>query len=244
MTFYKNYGRSPGIFLLLILLTFFSSCSARIDAVFSEGVTAELTVRTSLGPRTIALLNSMRSFMGEESETPLLDGPSISGSLVAISGIGAVHLNNTSPSALEGRISLSNVSNILADSNINSPFISYIQGSGYSSMVIILDRETAPELISRLSPEIVEYLSALFAPLVLGDTSTRQEYLGLLASFYGRPLADEIEAARIFVRIEFPRQISAVQGGSFTGRHAEFNIPLLDILVLEQPLYYEVRVNN
>ena len=236
----KLLKKSCPIFLLVFFLLF-SSCSARIDGVLKEGAAAELTVQTSLGPRTLALISSMRSFMGEESETPLLDGPSISGSLTAISGIGAVSLNNTSTSALEGRVSISNVSNILSDSDINSSFIIYIQDTGYSSIVIILDRETAPELLSRLSPEIVEYLSSLFAPVVLGDTSTRQEYLDLLASFYGRPLADEIEAARILARIEFPRQISAVQGGNYTGRHADFSIPLLDILVLEQPLRYEVR---
>jgi len=92
-----------------------------------------------------------------------------------------------------------------------------------------------------LSPEVEEYLSALMAPAVLGETSTKKEYLDLLASIYGRPLANETEAALIKLNVEFPRNVSSVQGGIARGRQAEFNVPLVDILVLESPLRYEVN---
>jgi len=61
-----------------------------------------------------------------------------------------------------------------------------------------------------------------------------------LALVYGRPLADEIAAARIWAIIEFPRPLVSVKGGSSAGNRAEFNISLADLLVLEQPLRYEV----
>jgi hypothetical protein len=41
--------------------------------------------------------------------------------------------------------------------------------------------------------------------------------------------------------IDFPGPVQSAQGGTFSGRRAEFNIPLLDILVLETPLSYEIR---
>jgi hypothetical protein len=103
-----------------------------------------------------------------------------------------------------------------------------------------MSRDSAPELISRFSQEVNDYLSALMAPAVTGETITRREYLDLVASIYGRPLADEISAARIQGQIDFPRPVKAVHGGTFTGRQVIFDIPLLDILVLEQPLRYEV----
>jgi len=69
---------------------------------------------------------------------------------------------------------------------------------------------------------------------------TTREYLDLVASIYSRLLANEIAEARIRATIDFPRPITSIQGGAFVGRRAEFDISLLDILVLEQPLRYEV----
>jgi hypothetical protein len=78
------------------------------------------------------------------------------------------------------------------------------------------------------------------APVVLGDTMTTREYLDLLASIYSRPLANEIAEGRIRARINFPRPIKTIQGGTFSGNTAIFDIPLLDILVLERPLRFEL----
>jgi hypothetical protein len=155
-------------------------------------------------------------------------------------GTGSVLLKNTGPSALEGNITIANVSNFLFSRGDDSRFITYSEGQERSSIVISLDRNSAPDLISRLSPEVEEYLSALMAPVVLGEKSTRQEYLDLVSMVYGRPLANEIAAARIRTFIEFPRQVREVKGGLFSGRRAEFDVSLLDILVLETPLRYEV----
>ena len=241
MTVLKSSGRNIDFLLFLLFLTFFSSCSARIDGTFREGGAADITIQTSLEPSTLTLIRSLQNFMGDDNDTPVLDAQSISQSMAMLPGVRAVSLRNTDPSTLDGSISISNVEDFLAVEGAESRFISYTQAPGASSIVIILNSNTAPLLISRLSGEIVEHLSAFFAPVVTGDSSTRQEYLDLVSSIYGRPLAEEISAARILARIEFPRPIIGVQGGTFTARRAEFNIPLLDLLVLEHPLRYEDR---
>jgi hypothetical protein len=184
------------------------------------------------------LIRSLRTFMGGAANTPVLDGAALARSMAAAPGIRAVSVENTGPSALEGSISISNVGDFLALGD--SKFVTFTEGPGNSSLVITLDRASGPQIISRLSPEAEEYLSALFAPAVTGEASTRQEYLDLVASVYGRPLADEIAAARIKVFLEFPRPVKAVRGGVSSGNRAEFDIPLLDILVLEQALRYEL----
>ena len=235
----KNFSLLFSLPILLILV----SCSARIDGVVREGGGADLTIVTSLEPRTTALMRSLHNFMGAEAaETPVLDGPAIAQSMAAAPGIRSVSLRNTGPSSLDGAISISNIGDFLASGVAGDRFITYIEGRGpgNSSIVIILDRNSAPALISRLSPEIEENLSAFLAPIVLGETITRQEYLDLLASVYGRPLANEVAAARILARIQFPRPPTTVRGGIAAGRFAEFDISLVELLVLETPLRYEV----
>ena len=222
------------------LLTVLFSCSARIDGVVREGGAADLSLKTALEPRTMALIRSFRGFAGETADEPVLDGPAIGRSMAAASGLRSVSLRNTSPSALEGTISISNVGDFLSAGG-SRRFITYTEGrtAGTSSIVIVLERDSAPELISRLSPEVEDYLSVLMAPAVTGEVLTRQGYFDLLASVYSKALADEIAAARVRAYIDFPRPLTAVRGGTIAGRRAEFDIPLADLLVLEHPLRYE-----
>ena len=229
------------VLLSVPLLVAFSSCSARIEGVVREGGAAEISLKTSLEMRTHALISSLRDFMGDESDAPILDGPSISRSMAAAPGIRSVSLGNTGPAALEGDILISDVNDFLATGTAR--FITFTEGQdvGSSSIVINLDRAAAPQIISRLSPEVEEYLAALLAPVVLGEVMPAQEYIALVTMVYGRPQAQEIAAAKISVSIEFPRPPTVVLGGTASGRRAEFEIPLVDLLVLETPLLYEVH---
>jgi hypothetical protein len=231
--------KSRFFLLLFPVLAVFLSCSARIDGVVMTGGAAEINVRAALGPRTISLVQSIRSFMGDTRNTPTLDAGAINRSLSAASGIKSASLKNTSAESLEGTISISNVGDLLLSEK--DMFITYSESAASSSITVVLDRNSAPLLISRLSPEVEEYLSALMAPVALGEYMSSGEYLSLISMVYGRPLADEIAEARIRASIEFPRPVTSVSGGSSTGKRAEFDIPLLDILVLEKPLRYEIK---
>ena len=236
-------GLKNAIFIFFVMLfALLTSCSAGITGAVRGGGTAEISVQASLGPRTLALMKNLKGFMGDESDAPMLNADTIGRSLTAAPGIRSASLRNTSLSALEGTISVSDLGNFLAAGD--GKFITYTEGQANSSIIVVFDRNSALLLISALSPEVEEYLSALMAPVVTGETITRGEYLDIVASVYGRPLADEIASARIRAQIEFPRQPLAVLGGNASagsqGRRAEFDIPLLDILVLERQLRYEV----
>jgi hypothetical protein len=111
--------------------------------------------------------------------------------------------------------------------------------AGGGRLRLSLDRSSAPEILPLISPEVGAYLEALMAPAVTGEALSREEYLSLAASVYGRPLADEIAAGRIRLLLEFPGTLTQVRGGTASGRRAEFELPLLDLLVLERPLVYE-----
>jgi len=231
--------KSRFFLLFFPVLAVFLSCSARIDGVVMAGGSAEINVRASLGSRTVGLVQSIRSFMGDTRNTPTLDAGAINRSLAAASGVKSSSLKNTSAEALEGTIVISNVGDLLLSEK--DMFITYSESTALSSITVVLDRNSAPLLISRLSPEVEEYLSALMAPVVLGEYMSSGDYLSLISMVYGRPLADEIAEARIKASLEFPRQVTSVSGGSSSGRRAEFDIPLLDILVLEKPLRYEIK---
>jgi hypothetical protein len=235
-----NTLKKASLFFTLPLLMLFFSCFAEINGTVREGGVAELTLNTAMGPRTTALIRSLRIFAGEGAGAPILDGSAISHSMSLAPGVRTVSLRNSGPETLDGSIFISNIGDFLALPNAENRFISFTEGRQASSIVLFLDRASAPQLISLLSPEVYDYLSALMAPVAIGETMSAHEYLDLVASIYSRPLANEIAEARIRATIEFPRPVTAIRGGTYSGNKAEFDIPLLDILVLERPLRYEV----
>jgi hypothetical protein len=91
-----------------------------------------------------------------------------------------------------------------------------------------------------ISADVRDYLSALAAPAATGERLSRGEYLDLVGSIYGPGLADEIAAARITASIGLPGPVSSVKGGTLAASQARFDIALVDLLVLEKPLEYEV----
>jgi hypothetical protein len=182
----------------------------------------------------------IRSFSraGGHSGDLVLDGQAISQSISAAPGVASALFRNTSNSAVEGQITISHINNFLSASGMT--FINF-QQSG--RLLINVNLDNGPVIIALLSQEITGYLEALMAPLATGEKMTKAEYLNNVALFYNKTTSDEIAGSRVLVSIEFPGAVTSVRGGSFSGRRASFDIPLLDLLVLETPLVYEVTWN-
>ena len=234
---------------LVLCSLFLASCTARINGVVREGGSAELTIQAALEPQMTSLIRRLKAMMGGSGSNLILDGPSISRSMAASPGIGSVSLNNTGPAALEGKIVIIRLEDFLATVK-EKRFITYWEGRTNGRpggrILISLDRETVPEVIGLLSAEAVDYLSALMAPVVLGEDEamSKPEYLSLVSSLYGAGIAEEIRNARIFAFIDFPGPITTfnVNGASTKpeGTRAEFAVSLLDLLVLENPMSWEI----
>jgi hypothetical protein len=96
-------------------------------------------------------------------------------------------------------------------------------------------------VLSLVSEEVTAYLAALMAPAATGEVLSKADYLDQVGWTYGRTVANEIAAARITAKIDFPGPISSIRGGTFSGAQARFEFPLVDLLVLEKTLEYEVR---
>jgi hypothetical protein len=106
---------------------------------------------------------------------------------------------------------------------------------------LTLTRDNGQNFLSLVSPELVEYLSALMAPVATGEALGEREYLEIVASVYGKALAAEIENAEFLLSVSFPGPVNKISGGISTGSRASFSIPLIKLLVLDEPLIYEVR---
>jgi len=224
-------------FLLLTLL----SCAARIDGSLKADGSATLNLNMSLERGIASLIQRMFAAGGQQG--PALDGPAIARSMATAPGITSATLRNTSPTAIEGQIQISQINHFRSTTS-GGEFITFNQRIGGGGRFIVnIDRENGAEILDMLSPEIADYLSVLMAPIATGEEMDKNEYLELVTSLYSKTISDEIASSRIRASIEFPGTISSVKGGTFSERRAAFVIPLIDLLVLEKPLVYEVYWN-
>ncbi|MDR0554516.1 MAG: hypothetical protein LBG76_06950 [Treponema sp.] len=235
------------IITITALAVFFSGCSAQIEGSLRQNGSADLQVEAALEPRMTALIRRFQAMSAPETaaEALILDGSAMAQSMAAAPGIGEVSFRNTAPAAIAGRMVISKVDAFLAGPSQAGkiPFISYNPGGsgGGGKLRLFLDRQSAPQALTLFSADLSGYLSALMAPAVTGLALSKDEYLTQLSMIYGRPLADEIAAARINAAIDFPAPITSIQGGTAQGARARFSIPLLDILTLETPFICEVQ---
>jgi hypothetical protein len=172
--------------------------------------------------------------------------------MIAAPGITGVSLVNINPTTVAGVIHIFPVDAFLslpegtAGSAVPRRFIVYEPRrenppSSGGRLAITLDRDSAPLVLSLVSEEVTAYLAALMAPAATGEVLSKADYLDQVGWIYGRKVADEIAAARITAKVDFPGPISDIRGGTFSGAQARFEFPLVDFLVLEKPLEYEVR---
>ena len=218
-----------------------ASCSASVSGTLRQNSSGSLSFTAALEPKTAAMIRAFGSLQ-DKSAGPVLDSQSIGRSLGAAPGIASAAVKNTTAEALEGTILVNKVGDFLASATPGKNLVTYepAQAGLGGRLAIRLDRESGPPTLRRMSDEAADYLSVLMAPLATGEALGRSEYLPLVTSVYGEGVAAEIAAARFKAVITVPGTIKSVKGGSFSGREARFDIPLLDILVLETPLDYEI----
>lgn len=244
---YMGRYQQLNIFLsLMASLLLFTSCSARVNGSLHEDGSADASLRVSLEPRTAALIRSLsRLNKAAGPSDQILDGPRIAASMASAPGLTAVFFKNINPTTIEGAISIGRVEAFLAipGQQGGSPFIRYEHAGSGGSLKMSLDRQSGPRIITLLSPTAADYLAALMAPVITKEALSKGKYLEVVQSVYGKGVADEIAGAQIQVSLEVPRPISEIKGGTVSGtakNRGEFVVPLLDMLVLERPLEYEI----
>ena len=228
---------------LLLISLLFLSCSSQLKGVLREGGSADLTIRASIEPKMSSLIRSLKAVMGNPGSDLILDGSSISRSMGSSPGVKTAKFVNINPSELEGTIEISRIEDFLSPGK-ETRFITYsesrLNGKSTGSIMINLNRKTIPGLLVYLSAEATDYLSALMAPAVLDEEISKKEYLSLIGSLYGSAVAEEIRNANIWVVIDLPEPVKSIKGGTAEGSRTVFHIPVLDLLVLETPLSWEI----
>jgi len=214
------------------------SCAVKINGQINADDSAQFNINASMEPAIERLIRRLGHTPAENSL--ILDGRLITQSMSQAPGVLSVSFVNTSPTAIQGQLQISKIDEFLSTAD-GRGFISLERTGSRGRCIITISFETGPDILNLLSPDIRDYLSAIFAPIATGDPLKKNEYLEDVRTFYGEAISNEIARSRIHASITFPATVSKVIGGRASGRQVDFDIPLIDILVLESPLWYEIE---
>jgi hypothetical protein len=232
--------------LTLVLLLSAVSCGASLDGEIHSDGRAEFTLKSALLPNMSRLLKSFSANSGGQ----IFDVVLMNRNFASMPGVESSALRSAAQNELEGRIVVASMTRFLEHASETSASknagkkisaIVWEHSPSGGALTLNLNMDTGQELLHLISPDMVDYLSALMAPIATGEVTGRDAYLELVASVYGKALADEILKATFLLKLDFPGPVEGVRGGTGKGSRAEFTIPLIDLLVLDRPLHYEVR---
>ena len=112
------------------------------------------------------------------------------------------------------------------------------------SLTLNLSPATMRALYASMDLQTRSYVDLFMAPVFTGEPMSGGEYTALIASVYGKDLAQEIADARMEITLSAPKGEKATScsnaDAKLSGRSARFSIPLLDLLVLEEPQAYRI----
>lgn len=230
--------------LAVFSLTLFASCASRASldlAKLPETGAVTLSFATSLSPTAKTLLSRFTgagsagaTAKGTEN-APLFDGIAVKESLAAAGMTGAkvtadgtsLALDATAPQP--GKI-LHGALNADASSR---------------TFRIAIDRNTINASMDLMPASARDYLDLLMAPAFTGEDLSAAEYREILGATYGKTLSAELDKSAFTLSVRAPGPIKAAKTGegaavTFTGETATFTVPLITLLVLENPVTLEV----
>lgn len=211
-----------------------AACDARLDGVIHRTGRGEFTLKSTPFPAANRLLKRLSSDGGEA-----LDANALNRSMALIPGVEQAAFSNATGGGIAGRVAITDMAGFL-NRGEQAKAALWEQSSSGGKFRLDLNLDSGQSFLSLISPDLAEYLSALMAPIATGEVISGQGYLELVASFYGKAVAAEIEKAEFLLSLDFPGAINGINGGTYKGAHADFTIPLLKLLVLDEALVYEV----
>jgi hypothetical protein len=214
--------------LLVCAVLLAASCGGSVNAVLQGDGGASLSVEALLIPALAPVLN----------DGGPLDVAALNNAIRKSPGVQASSLAKSQGSIIKGPVAVADLNAFLRGS-LATGAPEFVRYDPDGSLTMTLSRATAQVFLTLLTADMQDYLSVLMAPAFTGDNLTKSENLSLLGSF-NKTIVPQIQAASVAVTVTAPSPIRSIKGGKATGTKATFTIPLVDLLVLENPVEWNI----
>lgn len=216
------------VFFAFILCCISCTPKANIKIVSSADVFFSLNVAPS--PATKKLLSSLSSF---GSDSAFSEKEEEISNVKTDDGIEIIKLKKTSSLDFSAELKFSKNTKLFASMfNFNQ---------AKSTLEFNLNRKTLNSFFSNIATEDAEYLELLMAPSLQEMSMKDDEYIELIASSYGKKVANELKSSFLTLSFELPNKVKNASASpkmayEMKGSKIVFSIPLTAILVMSEPI--------
>jgi hypothetical protein len=221
----------------------FFSCQASQQAVLSGNGSGRVRFDYHIPPpvlETFTEMDELFSLEAEKDSTTFFDLDKIRKDFDEKDEIVLERLESPNPRRLEGEFNFSNVERIFAseESLEESGVLRYSSNGSSHTLSIYLSKDNFHTL-STVIPELDSPFFELFGPEANQNVS-REEFLEMMEYTFDEEIRPLIETSVIEASITVDGRLIDQAGGKAEGNTVTFQIPLIDVLLLHEPLRYSL----
>lgn len=229
---------------LLLATIIFGSCSANTGLLLKSDGSAVLSVQFEI-PAVVE--QRLKNLAG--SEASIRAGSFFNAEVVStgmlLRGFRVQEARLPAANSFSGVFTLPSLSAFLEnDADMKQAGVLRLtRGSGWQELQLLINRGNATTLIE-LFPSLDRQLLESLSPPALYDLPvSKADYRSMLAALLGQAAISAMDQSSSKLSIQVPGRILEAEGGSISSdrRSLEFSLPILDAMVLEQPVSLRVR---
>jgi hypothetical protein len=218
----------------------FSSCTIKQQVHLEANASGTMSIQIRLEPVFVEYMEDLSALTGESLEGQIFKVDEIKQGFAEREDITLVAIDTPTPDTLDMRLKFKSIEEVFSsDQELKSSGIVRFEkvSQGYS-VRFHLDRHNFPAVMS--------FLPALQNPLFEGlgpqenDDTTEEEYYELMDLALGDGGADSVRNAYIETKVTVKGTLVSQSGGKITPEGVTFTIPLIRVLLLDQPLDYSL----
>lgn len=224
---------------ILLLGAFLASCAGSASLALRSDGSVALGVDAAIpGP----LAAKLRKLASLSDTAPLFDVEAARKAAARHPKLRSFTIGAPGPDAYTARIEASSLASLLAEPELaQSGALGLATGPGWKELSFHLARGGVEPLLG-LAPGLDrDLLEALSPPALDPEPISRAEYRTMLKGIIGEKALASLDSATCRITVEVPGRVLASAGGRLEGRTLTATLPLLDLMVLENPIDLRIR---
>ena len=230
------------LFAILIILIF-TTCTIKQEVELEKDGSGRVDFHIEIERFFLDYLLDMAELTGElelSEQSTIFDIEKIRAGLNQKPGVTVTHLASPAPEVVEGSFTFRNIEAVFNNEALLSQarVMGFSQEAGVKSLKFHLDRGNFEHIYS-LFPILANPVVESFGPLKNEDTSEK-EYLEMMEFAVGEEGPEGIRNSFINLVIKISGRLLSQSGGTINKEGVSFQIPLIRVLLLDQPLDYSI----
>lgn len=229
--------------LTALLVCLLPSCSIKNDVVMQSDGSGSIEIHYRLEPFLIEFIKEMGGLVTETSELEegtLFNLEKIRADVGKNPTLEVQSMETPKPEILKGKITFKSIEEVVRfDQDIaNVGAVSYSESDGDKTVSLYVDREIFEQVM--LYAEILQNpMVEMFGPLA-NEGVTEEEYIEMMSYALGEEGGTYIKDSYIEVTVTIDGELVDQKGGTTDGNVVIYKIPIIQVLLLKDPLDYSI----